>query len=128
MAKPFKTKTGGAATPPAHVASVYQNPGTSVGNSFSEKCKLAVHAIGPHGGFTVTGQTARALVALVSAGDKGITAAEVSSWALRLAAYCHDLRRKHGLSIDTIREKHAGGWHGRHVLGSPVEIVEACHV
>lgn len=85
---------------------------------------LTVRAIGPNGPFTVKGQTARSLVALVKEMGSGVTALEVSSWALRFAAYCHDLRHKHGLVIDTIRESHAGGWHGRHVLRSPVEIVE----
>lgn len=74
--------------------------------------------------FTVRGQTARTLLALVDAGPKGNTALEVSSWALRFAAYCHDLKHKHGLTIRTDREEHPGGWHGRHVLETPVEIIE----
>lgn len=71
----------------------------------------------------VRGQTARALDALVKAGPKGCTALEVSTWALRFAAYCHDLIHKHGLAIRTDREEHPGGWHGRHVLESRVVIV-----
>ncbi len=43
---------------------------------------------------TVKGQTAKALLALVEAGPRGVTALEASSWAYRLAAYCHDLRRE----------------------------------
>lgn len=74
--------------------------------------------------FTVYGQTARTLLALQEAGPKGCTALEVSSWALRFAAYCHDLKHRHGLSIRTEREEHDGGWHGRHVLETPVDIVE----
>ncbi|USG61481.1 hypothetical protein NBZ79_00635 [Sneathiella marina] len=70
------------------------------------------------------GQTAKSLLALVEAYPKGVTAQEVSSWALRFAAYCHDLIHKHGLSIRTDREQHEGGWHGRHVLETPVEITE----
>ena len=73
---------------------------------------------------TVHGQTAKALLALVEAGLKGVTALEAASWAYRFAAYCHDLRRKHGLSIRTERESHPGGWHGRHVLDSDVRIQE----
>jgi len=73
---------------------------------------------------TVHGQTAKSLLALVEAGDKGVTAQEVSSWALRFAAYCHDLKHKFGLSIRTDREEHEGGWHGRHVLETDVSIVE----
>jgi hypothetical protein len=77
-----------------------------------------------HGPFTVRGQTARSLLALVKAGLSGVTALEVTCWALRFSAYCFDLRHRHGLVIDTIRENHDGGWHGRHVLRSPVQIVE----
>ncbi len=69
------------------------------------------------------GQEARALRALVEAGPRGITALECSAWAYRLAAYAHRLRKRHGLAIETRRELHAGGWHGRHVLGSRVEIL-----
>ena len=57
----------------------------------------------------VRGQTARTLKALVDAGPRGITALEVSSWALRLAAYCHDLIHLHGLEITTEREAHEEG-------------------
>jgi hypothetical protein len=73
--------------------------------------------------FIVRGQTAKALVALVAGGDRGATALEVSTWALRFAAYCHLLRRDFGLSIRTDREDHPGGWHGRHVLETPVRIL-----
>lgn len=83
-----------------------------------------INAIGSNGPFTVRGQTARSLKALVDAGERGVTALEVTCWALRFSAYCFDLRHKHGLVIDTIREPHQGGWHGRHVLRSLVEIVE----
>lgn len=71
----------------------------------------------------VTGKTARALLALVDAGRHGVSAVQVSSWAFRLAAYCHKLRRKYRLNIETIREAHDGGWHGRYVLHTPVSIV-----
>lgn len=72
--------------------------------------------------FIVRGQTAKTLVALVASGDRGATALEVSTWPLRFAA-CHLLRRDFGLSIRTDREDHPGGWHGRHVLETPVRIV-----
>lgn len=74
---------------------------------------------------TVTGQTARTLIALVTAGARGVTAAEVSCWALRLAAYCFVLRRKFNLIIETVREPHDGGWHGRHILQTPVRLLDA---
>ncbi len=86
--------------------------------------RTTVRAVGPNGPFTVRGQTGKSLRALVNAGDKGVTALEVTCWALRFAAYCHDLRHKHGLTIETLREDHDGGWHGRHVLRSPVTILE----
>lgn len=73
-------------------------------------------------GFTCSGQTARSLLALVEAGPQGRTALEVSTWALRFAAYCHVLRRDHGLNVVTLREDHDGGWHGRHVLLDKVTI------
>lgn len=73
--------------------------------------------------FTVTGQTARALLALVKAGPKGCTAMEVSSWAYRFAAYAFVLIHDHGLAIVTEREDHPGGWHGRHILLDRVEIM-----
>ena len=73
--------------------------------------------------FLLRGQTAKALVALVADGDRGVSALEVASWAYRLAAYCHELRTRYGLAIRTEREGHPGGWHGRHVLETPVRIV-----
>lgn len=87
--------------------------------------RIIVHAIGPQGPFIVKGQTARCLTALVAAGPRGTTALETSSWALRFSAYCFDLRHKHGLDIATLREPHENGWHGRHILQTPVTIVEA---
>lgn len=83
-----------------------------------------IRAIGPNGPFIVKGQTAKSLRALVTAGSNGVTAMEVTCWALRFSAYCWELRHKHGLVIDTLREDHDGGWHGRHVLRSPVTILE----
>jgi len=82
-------------------------------------------AIGPDGAFTVSGQVAKALAALLSAGAAGVTALEVNSWAYRLGAYVHTLRHDYGLAIETVRELHEGGWHGRYVLRSPVSIGEA---
>lgn len=76
---------------------------------------------------TVRGQTARAILALSRAGSDGVTALELSSWAFRLAHYVMELRR-HGLDIETVREPHPGGWHGRYVLHTPIELVfyEGC--
>lgn len=71
----------------------------------------------------VRGQTAKALIALVNGGGHGVTALEAASWAYRLAAYCYELRTRYGLTIRTEREEHPGGWHGRHVLETPLQIL-----
>ncbi len=68
-------------------------------------------------------QPKRALVALINAGSKGVTALELSSWAYRLGAYVHTLRHNYGLAIETLREPHDGGWHGRYVLHTPCQII-----
>ena len=86
--------------------------------------RRAIAAIVPHGPLHVTGQVAKALEALVARGAAGVTSLEASSWAYRLGAYIHDLRRDHGLLIETVREPHDGGWHGRYVLHSAVTIAE----
>lgn len=68
-------------------------------------------------------QPKRALAALIRAGSKGVTALELSSWAYRLGAYVHTLRHDYGLTIETLREPHDGGWHGRYVLHTPCQII-----
>jgi len=68
-------------------------------------------------------QPKRALTALIRAGSKGVTALELSSWAYRLGAYVHTLRHDYGLTIETLREPHDGGWHGRYVLHTPCQII-----
>lgn len=68
-------------------------------------------------------QPKRALAALINAGSKGVTALELSSSAYRLGAYVHTLRHDYGLTIETLRERHDGGWHGRSVLHTPCQII-----
>jgi len=68
-------------------------------------------------------QPQRALAALIKAGSNGVTALELSSWAYRLGAYVHTLRHDYGLAIETLREPHDGGWHGRYVLHTPCQII-----
>jgi hypothetical protein len=87
----------------------------------SKPDRLRVRASGPSGEFLVSGQTARALLVLINSAGRGVTALEVSTWALRLAAYVHSLRRL-GLAVSMLREPHPGGWHGRYVLASPVQL------
>lgn len=76
----------------------------------------------------VVGRYAQTLRALVEAGPKGVTALEMSSWALRLGHYIYILRHRDGLNIETINEAHDGdypGTHGRYVLHSQVELIES---
>jgi hypothetical protein len=64
---------------------------------------------------------------LVEAGPNGITALEMSNWALMLGHYVWELRHKYGLDIKTIDEAHGGdfpGHHGRYFLRSQVEILD----
>jgi hypothetical protein len=73
--------------------------------------------------FRVSGQEARTLSLLVEKGQRGVTAFDFPGGPpFRLPAYCWSLIRK-GLSIETRRENHSGGWHGRFVLHSAVEIL-----
>lgn len=87
--------------------------------------RLVVNAIGPDDQpFTVIGQFARTLLALIDAGPKGVTALDLASWAFRLSHYVLILRHKHGLSIITQWEAHEGGKHARYVLRSSVTILQ----
>lgn len=70
-----------------------------------------------------SGQVAKSARALIKAKQKGVTALEVASWALRLAAYIHILRKKFDVDIVTQREKHKTGWHGRYHLKSRLTIM-----
>ncbi len=75
---------------------------------------------------TATGRPGQTLYCLVVAGERGITAAEVSNWALRLAGYVYDLRHKHGLNIQAAQEPNTNGigTHARYILQSDVQIIE----
>lgn len=100
-------------------------PGSLYHSPQPPRKRLVVKAIGPDGQpFTVTGQNAKALLALVKAGAAGVTALDVAAWAFRLAAHCHVLRHRHRLSIITLWEGHEGGRHARYVLRSSVTIIQ----
>lgn len=100
-------------------------PGSAYHPFGGRRKRLVVKAIGPDSQpFTVTGQFARTLLALVNAGAKGVTALDVAAWAFRLSHYVHHLRHKCGLSIETLQEAHDGGKHGRYVLRSSVTILQ----
>jgi hypothetical protein len=128
MTGPFEggMGAGGAATHAVASGGFGKPPNTRpryTGASGSGKGKRSAMCHRADGGpsFTVTGQTATASVALHAAASAGVTALEVSTWAYRFAAYCHELRKK-GLEIETVREPHEGGWHGRHVLHTLVRL------
>jgi len=73
--------------------------------------------------FKLCGKEAQSLIALIKAKQKGVTALEVSSWALRLSAYIHILRRRYNLDIPMIRESHPGGFHGRYFLCENIDVI-----
>jgi len=77
---------------------------------------------------TLNGQYARTLVALIDSRKNGITALELSSWALRLSHYIFILRTEYSLNIEMKREEHDGvagpGWHGRYFLHTPAAVLE----
>lgn len=74
--------------------------------------------------FTVRGQEAKTLQLLIDKGKAGVVAYDfIGGPPFRLPAYTWALMKRHGLIIETVRESHEGGWHGRFVLHSPVEIV-----
>ena len=73
--------------------------------------------------FTATGQEARTLLLLHTKGNAGVVAYDFAGGPpFRLPAYTWSLMRKFNLDIETQRELHDGGWHGRFVLHTPVEI------
>ncbi len=73
--------------------------------------------------FVTKGRKAQTLLCLVEVGQRGLTSEEIASWAYRLAAYISELRNRFGLDIETTREPHEGGEHGRYTLHSLVEII-----
>ena len=73
--------------------------------------------------FTATGQEARTLLLLHRKGKDGVVAYDFTGGPpFRLPAYVWALKRKHGLHIETKHDLHDGGWHGRFVLHTAVEI------
>ncbi len=71
------------------------------------------------------GRDAWALSELVKAGKRGCT--PIDTPGPRWSGYVHNLRQKHGLTIETVNEAHGGafsGTHARYVLHSPVRILD----
>ncbi len=95
----------------------------------TKRLKLTFQIFRPEGDeiITLQGQYARTLFHLIQAGKKGITALEISSWALRLSHYIFILRTEYFLEIEMVREPHGGpageGWHGRYFLHTSVKIL-----
>ncbi|WP_425405844.1 winged helix domain-containing protein [Hwanghaeella sp.] len=72
------------------------------------------------------GRFAQTAEALVQNGERGVTALEIATWALRLSHYIYVLRHRYGLVISMEREKHEGpyaGEHGRYRLHTPCRII-----
>ena len=87
--------------------------------------RVIVKALVPIGqSFTVSGQVARVLLALVKAGEAGITPLARETWSLRLSDHVRTLKSRHGLAILTLWGKHDEGRHARYVLRSAVTIIE----
>jgi Helix-turn-helix domain len=84
----------------------------------------ATFQLGEGPAITVTGREAQTILALVEAGQKGITSLETfkAGWAVRLGAYVFDLRG-FGVPIETMREPHTGGNHARYKLTGPVTLI-----
>ena len=74
--------------------------------------------------FTATGQEGRTLYLLQQKASCGVVAYDFCGGPpFRLPAYTWSLMRKFGLNIETRRELHVGGWHGRFVLHTPIQII-----
>jgi hypothetical protein len=96
----------------------------SGGAIMAKRIKITARILPDGQPFTATGQEARTLLLLVQKGRAGVQAYDFRGGPpFRLPAYCWSLIRKHGLAIETVRVPHDGGWHGRFVLHTPVEII-----
>lgn len=87
--------------------------------------RLVVKALGPESRpFTEVGQVAKVLLALMDAGERGVTPLARETWALRLSDHVRKLKNRRKLSIDRLWGKHDDGRHARYVLRSSVTILE----
>ncbi len=88
------------------------------------KLKIRARVLPDGHPFVCRGQEAKTLLLLVEKGPVGVVAFDFRGGPpFRLPAYTWALNRSFGLAIDTLRESHDGGWHGRFVLRTPVEIL-----
>ncbi len=123
-----KTNEAGRVAPLSSLESVTRLGSEVTPNGYAQKGNKgkqnALTVNTPTGRIAISArQPRRALAALIKAGSQGVTALELSSWAYRLGAYIHTLRHDYGLAIETLREPHDGGWHGRYVLHTPCQII-----
>jgi len=89
----------------------------------AEKLKIAAQRA-DGSTFQVKGQEAHTLALLVEKGAAGVTAFDFRGGPpFRLPAYVFGLKRRHHLAIETRREPHEGGWHGKFILHTPLVIV-----
>jgi hypothetical protein len=89
----------------------------------SDPRSVTVRILPDAGERSFKGRFAWALVRLVGAGEIGCT--PIDHPGPRWSHYIHKLRRA-GLAIETVEERHAGpypGRHARYVLRSPVAVV-----
>ena len=87
------------------------------------KVKFRILPDGPM--LTAKGQEGRTLLLLHEKASRGVVAYDFRGGPpFRLPAYTWSLKRKFGLNIETRRELHDGGWHGRFVMHTAVEIAE----
>ncbi len=69
------------------------------------------------------GKTARALLSLVNAKNKGITTFDGFTMDLhRMSEFVRIFRHEHNINIITMREQLPNSWRGRYVLADMVEI------
>lgn len=120
MRQEMESPRAAATAPRARSAVGYLSPSTAAQSLQKWRARKCIVEIDGQR-ISVGGQELRTLLALVAAGDHGITALEVSTWAYRLAAYCHALRRL-GVPISMSREPHEGGWHGRYRLEGKIKL------
>jgi hypothetical protein len=90
----------------------------------SKRLKVTARILPDGLNFTCTGQEAKTLFLLKQKGAAGVQAYDFRGGPpFRLPAYCHSLIKHRGLHIETQRVNHEGGWHGRFVLHTPIEII-----
>ena len=88
------------------------------------KLKIRARVLPDGQPFVCRGQEAKTLLLLVEKGTEGVVAYDFRGGPpFRLPAYVWALTRNFGLTIETRREPHDGGWHGCYVLHSLVQIL-----